>query len=479
MFTRLRSLSNRGLPTLHPPEAPATTAAGDDRKSIPVHDESFSFRLDIPTPDSDIYDSFEQAQEKKEEEEYLLRSACFDPDPIELLSFDDNTLRGYLDLDTPLCGERGDEWAELVQSAAVDVHLEAEGEQDGLSAPAVDTAVDTTTAADTDIATETGVATNMHINDSAVSLSPPSTTPTQQQQQLQQPLQQQEYDNIGTRYKSLEDSPLGAIDFATTRKALGNVKGLKVLDLACGIGRWARWCVEHGDAERVVGIDISETMVEGANEMKTNLTDERLKERLEFRVGDCSVPLSEEEGGRGFDLVLGSWYRELPTLFSLTYSLSLYDGAFVARNKMVLTVIKPTVSCAPNRSTLVTMFRNIFNNLKPGGRFIGVVPNSFCPMYEPYEYYDLRMSPLEEVEPGAWKCKFEYLPDENVVFETYARVHSLYEEAAEEAEAGMRRNIRWIPYILPPGDDREESGYWDAWKLRPHSVVIECVRPRL
>lgn len=125
------------------------------------------------------------------------------------------------------------------------------------------------------------------------------------------------------------------------------------------------------------------------------------------------------------------------------------------------------------------MFRNIFNNLKPGGRFIGVVPNSFCPMYEPYEYYDLRMSPLEEVEPGAWKCKFEYLPDENVVFETYARVHSLYEEAAEEAEAGMRRNIRWIPYILPPGDDREDSGYWDAWKLRPHSVVIECVRPRL
>lgn len=326
MFTRLRSLSNRGLPTLHPPEAPATTAAGDDRKSLPVHDESFSFRLDIPTPDSDIYDSFEQAREKKEEEEYLLRSACFDPDPIELLSFDDNTLRGYLDLDTPLCGERGDDWAGLVQSAAVDVHLEAEGEQDGLSAPAVDTAVDTTTAADTDIATETdiaietdtGVATNMHINDSAVSLSPPSATPTQQQQQLlQQPLQQQEYDNIGTRYKSLEDSPLGAIDFATTRKALGNVKGLKVLDLACGIGRWARWCVEHGDAERVVGIDISKTMVEGANEMKTNLTDERLKERLEFRVGDCSVPLSEEEGGRGFDLVLGSWYRELPVLLSL------------------------------------------------------------------------------------------------------------------------------------------------------------------
>ena len=119
------------------------------------------------------------------------------------------------------------------------------------------------------------------------------------------------------------------------------------------------------------------------------------------------------------------------------------------------------------------MFRNIFDHLKPGGRFVGVVPNSFCPMYEAYEYYGVRMEPLEEVGPGLVRCKFQYKPD-NVVFETYSRQHTLIEKAAEEAGMG---GVRWIPYILPKGDDREESGYWDEWKLRPHSIVLECVKP--
>ena len=106
---------------------------------------------------------------------------------------------------------------------------------------------------------------------------------------------------------------------------------------------------------------------------------------------------------------------------------------------------------------------------------MGVVPNSFCPMYEAYEYYGVRMEPLEEVGPGLVRCKFQYKPD-NVVFETYSRQHTLIEKAAEEAGMG---NVRWIQYILPrsEGDHREESGYWDEWKLRPHSIVLECVKP--
>lgn len=117
-----------------------------------------------------------------------------------------------------------------------------------------------------------------------------------------------QYDNIGTRHKSLEDSPIGEIDFLTTSRVLGNVKGLKVLDLACGIGRWSRWCVEQG-AEKVVGIDISEAMIMGAKGMVGEL-DGELGKKLEFRVGDCSLPLGLEDEFGAFDLVLGAWYCE-------------------------------------------------------------------------------------------------------------------------------------------------------------------------
>ena len=197
MFTRIRSFSNRGLPA-------------SPRKSV-----DFSFRLDTPLAPP--------PRDSLEKEE--LRSASFDPDPIEL--GDDNTLKSYLD--------------------------------------------------------------------------PLSKSP------LSPNMSSTQYNQIGTRHKSLEDSPIGEIDFLTTSRVLGDVKGKKVLDLACGIGRWSRYCVEHG-AESVMGIDISEAMIEGAYAMRGTLED-GLREKLSFSVGDCSLPFELEEKGR-FDLVLGAWYCE-------------------------------------------------------------------------------------------------------------------------------------------------------------------------
>ncbi|PIA92771.1 hypothetical protein CB0940_04263 [Cercospora beticola] len=244
-----------------------------------------------------------------------------------------------------------------------------------------------------------------------------------------------QYDQIGSKHKSLEDSPVGEVDFETTSRALGDVKGLRVLDLACGIGRWSQWLVRNG-AKEVVGIDISEAMIKGAKEMQAALP-EGLAKKLDFCVKDCGLPLTVEEGG--FDLVLGAWY----------------------------------LSYAADHAGLVTMFNNILTNLRPGGRFLGVVPNAFTPMFCDYIVHDLKMEVNEQVGEGFWRCTLSYKPG-GLAFKTNVRLHDLYERAAKEAGIGQ---IRWRPYVLPKGDQREEQGFWDEFKLRPHLCLLECYKP--
>ncbi|KAI5366009.1 putative S-adenosyl-L-methionine-dependent methyltransferase, Methyltransferase domain 25 [Septoria linicola] len=245
-----------------------------------------------------------------------------------------------------------------------------------------------------------------------------------------------QYNQIGTKHKSLEDSPIGEVDYETTSRALGDVKGLKILDLACGIGRWSKYLVQHG-AREVYGIDISDAMIKGAKDMQAGLPADQ-SAKLRFSTADCSLPLQLEDKG-SYDLVLGAWY----------------------------------LSYAPDHATMVQMFTNILTSLRPGGRFLGVVPNAFCSMFEGYDIYGLRMEASEEVAPGHWKCRLQYRAGD-LEFQTTSRLHGWYDKAA--SEAGMSE-ITWKPYILPKGDDREEKGFWDAFKLRPHFALLECYRP--
>ena len=59
---------------------------------------------------------------------------------------------------------------------------------------------------------------------------------------------------------------------------VGNIKGLKVLDLGCGVGEFAKYFSDNG-AKSVMGIDISEKVLEYAN--KNNNAD-----NIEYRKMD-------------------------------------------------------------------------------------------------------------------------------------------------------------------------------------------------
>ena len=86
-------------------------------------------------------------------------------------------------------------------------------------------------------------------------------------------------------------------------RALGDVKGRKVVDVGCGTGRVARWLAEQRGARQVVGIDFSPATVDAARHESSALVSSGL---VRFEQGDVVAGL-DDKGVGAFDdaVVLG------------------------------------------------------------------------------------------------------------------------------------------------------------------------------
>lgn len=94
-------------------------------------------------------------------------------------------------------------------------------------------------------------------------------------------------------------NPLQALEEPAMRRAIGNPRGLAVLDLGSGTGRHALWLAAEG--ARVAAVDFSERMLEEARR-KPNA------DRVRFRCHDLhlSLPFDDSE----FDLVVSGLVLE-------------------------------------------------------------------------------------------------------------------------------------------------------------------------
>ncbi|KAL3468889.1 S-adenosyl-L-methionine-dependent methyltransferase [Aspergillus californicus] len=219
-----------------------------------------------------------------------------------------------------------------------------------------------------------------------------------------------QYDRIGPEISTAEELPIAKNFDATVREKLGDICNLEVLDLACGDGAFAARFLQWG-AARVTGVDISQFMVEKA---LSTFQDPR---KAPFSVADCTKPLDK---GRGrFDLVTGIWL--------LNY--------------------------AQNKDELLAMWSNISRHLKPGGRFLGVVPSyallreDVFPLLESqsesasgvYRFGGVSVQLLDRVEQGyRMRSTFHYATPVTIV--EYMLHQNLHEECA--LEAGLE-NFRW------------------------------------
>jgi ubiquinone/menaquinone biosynthesis C-methylase UbiE len=104
-------------------------------------------------------------------------------------------------------------------------------------------------------------------------------------------------------------NPLQALEEPVVRAALGDVSGLRVLDLGCGTGRHALWLASQG--ARVTAIDFSEGMLAEARQ-------EPFAEGVTFLQHDLHEPLPFHDGE--FDIVVSGLVLEhiqdLPRLFA-------------------------------------------------------------------------------------------------------------------------------------------------------------------
>ncbi|MCM3672052.1 class I SAM-dependent methyltransferase [Mesobacillus maritimus] len=140
-------------------------------------------------------------------------------------------------------------------------------------------------------------------------------------------MKQNIYDNetFFKGYNNLRKSGVNYNDFVeqpAIKSAITDLHQKKVLDLGCGTGQFATYCVENG-ASKVIGVDISKNMIKKA-------TIENAHERIEYI---CS-PIEELDlKNIKFDLIFSflavHYIEDYPALIEKVHRLLEYRGEFI------------------------------------------------------------------------------------------------------------------------------------------------------
>ncbi len=208
------------------------------------------------------------------------------------------------------------------------------------------------------------------------------------------------------------------------------LKGLSVLDLACGEGRVARWMVEAG-ASQVVGVDKFNAMIDLAEK-----EEKKNPQGIEYQCHDV-----ENLGKIGqFDIATAVYllhYADTPEL-------------------------------------LEAYCRNIFLNLKAGGTFVGLNLNMDLPLtqYGGYAQYDIDLSvPPRDRQPGD-PVDIKVGPGEMTNYWLPAEV---YEKAFRKA--GFVDFAWHQPIVSEEGQQQQKAGYWNHFLKHPLVVGFSARKP--
>ena len=140
------------------------------------------------------------------------------------------------------------------------------------------------------------------------------------------------YNQVANQYKKSKEQPWRTrIEMYSLMSLIGDLMGHSVIDVACGEG-WLTRELRKAGAAKVVGIDISENMIELAR-----LEEAKEPLGIEYQVEDARSMGHQEE----FDLSVSNWL--------LVY--------------------------AHDRQELGALCRGLASRVKPGGRFVTLITN--------------------------------------------------------------------------------------------------------
>ncbi|MER5810095.1 class I SAM-dependent methyltransferase [Streptomyces sp. NPDC002033] len=220
-----------------------------------------------------------------------------------------------------------------------------------------------------------------------------------------------------------------AYTLRTALDALGGVRDLDTLDVACGHGGTAA-LLANGGARRTVGVDSCPERLRRAEAAASGAAPGAV--RVEYVLADAAA---------------------MPQL-----------GPFDVATAVYL------FSHAPDREALHAMFRGIRANLRPGGRLLTLVRNPGGFPHVDWSPYGMRI--LDRLPDGdAPLLKAQFLTEPPQHFEYREWAHADFAEAA--VDAGFT-TVGWQPSRTPPADRARDEAYWSAYRAWPVSSLMTC-----
>lgn len=239
---------------------------------------------------------------------------------------------------------------------------------------------------------------------------------------------------VAEQYQQAKKQPWRSrIETYSLMKLLGDLRGKRVVDVACGDGYFTRRLRQAGATE-VVGFDNSERMIELARAQEA-----AAPLGIQYQLEDARTIVPQ----RDFDLAVSAWL--------LVY--------------------------ARDRQELASMCRGLACRVRPGGRFVTLTTNPGVYSFEPrpdYRKYGFEIALADHAYEGApiqWTID---LGDSSMEIENYYLPISAYESAF--LEAGFR-DFAVRPLELEPNPQgTDDRAYWADFLKNPIAILIECVK---
>jgi SAM-dependent methyltransferase len=250
-----------------------------------------------------------------------------------------------------------------------------------------------------------------------------------------------DYDELGSHYLLTKALPWKRFSEAYTFfKVVGPVRGLRLLDVACGEGFYSRQFRDAGAA--VVGVDVSTAMIRIAREREA-----RERKGIRYEVGDAAdlERLAEPTGLGIFDIAVAQWLLDY----------------------------------ADTRESLRDMCRSLAQVVRPGGRFVhvGGCFDSLFGHPESFARYGVQLDVLASCGDGS-RCRWTVSRDG----ESVSAENTMWTPATitVELETAGFTDIQWPRAEVSP-DGLAEMGeeYWTAYLEHPYHAVTCATRRRM
>ena len=254
----------------------------------------------------------------------------------------------------------------------------------------------------------------------------------------EEPAGSDQYKQIAKEYKKSKMLPFRTeSETPTIMGLIGKDLGEKnVCDLACGEGFYTR---QYRDLTTgtVVGVDISENMINLANDQE----DPNSPQKIQYRCADACKSEFLEEFGASFDVATAT--------FLLNY--------------------------ATSKEMMDMFIESAFRLLKPGGKFIGINTSPFvtdqATFNKTHKYsvaYTTDESPIKEGDPLHIHLKME---SGDAKFDNYFWTAETYE--ASFAKYGFQE-VKWVNMGLKEGNDKE---HWQDWLENSPLICFSTMKP--